>query len=61
MAQLNTTELDFEDIKTNLKNFLKSQSEFSDYNFEGSGMAVLVDLLAYKTHCLLYTSPSPRD
>ncbi len=50
MAQLNTTELDFEDIKTNLKNFLKSQSEFSDYNFEGSGMAVLVDLLAYNTH-----------
>ena len=49
MAQLNTTELDFEDIKTNLKNFLKSQSEFSDYNFEGSGMAVLVDLLAYNT------------
>jgi len=50
MAQLNTTELDFDDIKLNLKNYLKSQSEFSDYNFEGSGLAVLIDLLAYNTH-----------
>jgi len=50
MAQLNLTELDFEDIKTNLKAYLKSQSEFSDYNFEGSGLAVLIDLLAYNTH-----------
>jgi hypothetical protein len=40
MAQLNLTELDFEDIKVNLKSFLKSQSEFSDYNFEGSGLAI---------------------
>ena len=50
MAQLNLTELDFEDIKTNLKAYLKSQSEFSDYNFEGSGLATLIDLLAYNTH-----------
>ncbi len=50
MAQLNVTELDFEDIKLNLRNYLKSQSEFSDYNFEGSGLAVLIDMLAYNTH-----------
>tara|TARA_B100000073_G_scaffold123444_1_gene100748 strand:- start:606 stop:2510 length:1905 start_codon:yes stop_codon:yes gene_type:complete len=50
MAQLNVTELDFEDIKLNLKNYLKSQTEFSDYNFEGSGLAVLIDMLAYNTH-----------
>ena len=50
MAQLNLTELDFEDIKTNLKAYLKSQSEFSDYNFEGSGLATLIDLLAYNSH-----------
>ncbi len=50
MAQLNTTELDFQDIKDNLKNYLKSQTEFSDYNFEGSGLGVLIDLLAYNTH-----------
>lgn len=50
MAQLNLSELDFKEIKANLQTFLKSQSEFSDYNFEGSGLAVLVDLLAYNTH-----------
>ena len=50
MAQLNVSELDFENIKANLKTFLKSQTEFSDYNFEGSGMNVILDLLAYNTH-----------
>ena len=50
MAQLNVTELDFDNIKANLKTFLNSQTEFSDYNFEGSGLAVLIDLLAYNTH-----------
>ena len=50
MAQLNVTELDFDQIKSNLKAFLKSQTEFSDYNFEGSSFAVLIDLLAYNTH-----------
>ena len=50
MAQLNVTELDFDNIKANLKAFLNSQTEFSDYNFEGSGLAVLIDLLAYNTH-----------
>jgi len=50
MAQLNVTELDFDNIKANLKTFLNSQTEFADYNFEGSGLAVLIDLLAYNTH-----------
>lgn len=53
-AKLNVSELDFEDIKLNLRAFLKSQSEFSDYNFEGSGMSVLLDLLAYNTHYMGY-------
>lgn len=54
MAQQNlqVTELDFDDIKANLKTYLKGQSEFSDYNFEGSGLSVLIDLLAYNTHYL---------
>lgn len=43
-------ELDFDAIKLNLKNFLKGQSEFSDYDFEGSGLSVLLDVLAYNTH-----------
>mgnify|MGYP001174789367 CR=1 FL=1 len=50
--KLQVTELDFDQIKTNLKQFLKNQSEFIDYDFEGSGMSVLLDLLAYNTHYL---------
>lgn len=48
--RLNVTSLDFDSIKTNLKNFLKQQSEFQDYDFEGSGLNVLLDILAYNTH-----------
>jgi len=49
-SNLNVTELDFPEIKQNLKNFLKQQSEFNDYDFEGSGLSVLLDVLAYNTH-----------
>ena len=48
--RLQVTELDFDSIKTNIKNFLKQQSEFADYDFEGSGLSVLLDILAYNTH-----------
>ena len=48
--RMKVAELDFDTIKTNLKTFLKAQSEFSDYDFEGSGLSVLIDLLAYNTH-----------
>jgi hypothetical protein len=48
------TELDFDDIKSNLKTFLKAQTEFTDYDFEGSGMNILLDTLAYNTHYLAY-------
>jgi hypothetical protein len=44
------SELDFDSIKTNLKTFLRSQQKFKDYDFEGSGLAILMDLLAYNTH-----------
>ena len=50
MAQLNVTELDFDNIKENLKTYLSAQAEFSDYDFEGSALAVLLDALAYNTH-----------
>jgi hypothetical protein len=53
-AKLKVAELDFDAIKTNLKSFLKSQSEFSDYDFEGSGLSVLLDILAYNTHYMGY-------
>jgi hypothetical protein len=49
-SNLKVTELDFNQIKTNLKNFLKTQTEFNDYDFDGSGMSVLLDVLAYNTH-----------
>lgn len=48
--KINVTELDFDAIKANLKEFLRGQSEFSDYDFEGSGLSVLLDILAYNTH-----------
>ena len=56
MAGLNTkgkmeiTQLDFDTIKGNLKTYMKGQSEFTDYDFEGSGLNVLLDVLAYNTH-----------
>ena len=56
MAKLNISQLDFDEIKGNLKRFLSNQSQFKDYDFEGSGMAVLMDLLAYNTHYLAYNT-----
>jgi len=50
--KLEITELDFDQVKSNLKQFLRNQSEFADYDFEGSGMSVLLDTLAYNTHYL---------
>ena len=52
--RLKVTELDFDTIKSNLKNFLRQQSEFSDYDFDGAGLSVLIDLLAYNTHYNAY-------
>jgi len=55
-TKLNISELDFDAIKANLKTYLSSQTEFSDYDFEGSGMSVLLDVLAYNTHYLGYNA-----
>ena len=51
-TKLEISELDFDGIKDNLKLFLSQQDEFRDYDFEGSGMSVLLDVLAYNTHYL---------
>ena len=51
-TRLNVTEFDFDEVKDNLKIFLKGQTEFKDYDFEGSGMNSLLDVLAYNTHYL---------
>lgn len=53
-SALRVTELDFLSIRNNLKEYLRSQSEFQDFDFEGSGMAVLLDILAYNTHYMSY-------
>ena len=47
---IKSTNLDFTSIKNNLKAFLAQQSEFSDYNFEASGLSNILDVLAYNTH-----------
>ena len=54
--RLDVSELDYDGIRDNLKTYLSNQAEFSDYNFEGSGMSVLLDLLAYNTHYLSYNA-----
>lgn len=50
MADLRITELDFDQIKQNFINYLQSQDTFKDYNFSGSALNVLLDVLAYNTH-----------
>ena len=50
--KLEVSDFDFDSIKANLKTFLQSQTEFQDYNFEGSGFSILLDVLAYNTHYL---------
>ena len=47
---ITSTQLDFDTIKANLKEFFKAQSEFSDYNFEAAGLSNILDVLAYNTH-----------
>jgi len=50
MAELRVTELEFQQIKENLIRYLGASEQFSDYNFEGSGISNLLDVLAYNTH-----------
>ena len=53
-GRIEITDLDFDSVKTNFKTFLSQQTEFTDYNFEGSGMSILMDVLAYNTHYLAF-------
>ena len=62
MSNLRIAELDFENIKKNLKDFLKTYRNddgdvvFTDYEFEGSSLSILIDLLSYNTHYNAYMS-----
>ena len=49
-GNLSVSELDFFEIKENLKDYLSNQSVFKDYDFDGSALSVLLDVLAYNTH-----------
>ena len=49
-SQIEATDLDFEDIADNIKTYLKGQTTFKDYNFEGANLGVLIDMLAYASH-----------
>jgi hypothetical protein len=53
-TNLRVSETDFLSIKANLKDFLRGQAEFSDYDFEGSAMNILLEILAYNTHYMAY-------
>ena len=50
MTIIRSSDLDFDTIKTNLKQYFQKQSEFNGYNFEGSGLSNILDVLAYNTH-----------
>jgi len=56
MAITNFTSLDFEDIKDTLKAYLRSNSAFTDYDYEGSTLSVIIDLLAYNTYIAAYNA-----
>lgn len=53
-SEMLITELDFDTIKQNLKTYLKSQNVLNDYNYEGSALATLIDILAYNTQYNAY-------
>ena len=50
ITKLNITDLDFDSIKNNLRDYFGSQTEFSDHDFEGSAISVMLDILAYNTY-----------
>jgi hypothetical protein len=56
MALVNFTNLDFDQIKTSIKEYLRSNSDFSDYDFEGSNLSMLIDVLAYNTYISSYNA-----
>ena len=56
MALVNFTNLDFDQIKTSIRDYLRSNSNFTDYDFEGSNLSVILDILAYNTYISSYNA-----
>ena len=56
MALKNFTNLDFDQIKDSLKDYLKNNSNFTDYDFDGSNLSSILDVLAYNTYITSYNA-----
>jgi hypothetical protein len=56
MSLVNFTNLDFQDIKDSIKEYLRSNSNFTDYDFEGSNLSIILDILAYNTYISSYNA-----
>jgi hypothetical protein len=56
MALVNFTNLDFDQIKSTLREYLRANSNFTDYDFEGSNLSALIDVLAYNTYITSYNA-----
>ena len=56
MPLVNFSNLDFDQIKTTLKDYLRSNSNFTDYDFEGSNLSTILDVLAYNTYITSYNA-----
>ena len=56
MALVNFSNLDFDQVKTSLREYLKANSTFTDYDFEGSNISSIIDLLAYNTYITSYNA-----
>jgi len=56
MSQLQVTNLDFDQIKTSIKDYLRANSNFTDYDYEGSNFSILIDILAYNTYITAYNT-----
>ena len=56
MALVNFSNIDFDQIKISIKDFLRSNSEFTDYDFEGSALSTVIDVLAYNTYITSYNA-----
>ena len=56
MALVNFADLDFDQVKTSIINYLRANSDFTDYDFEGSNLSTIIDVLAYNTYITSYNA-----
>jgi len=56
MSLINFTNLDFNQIKTTLRDYIQSNSDFTDYDFDGSNLSTILDVLAYNTYITSYNA-----